>query len=252
MYTIACTTMPYDKYAGYEDVVMNVGQSFTLGKDYGGPAFLGNTREGSKSLSLNLEKKFANTLAGGKYKLGEAESISKFQFNYDGDKELEEYIIAVHNLLGDPEFEMWTEVPDTFANPTIVRTDSCISISGLGVIGSCNIGFCANGYSSNCLKLTSGSCTLKIPSNSTIMLYKHNYIPYIAPLLIQNTTINNSQYVIASSVSIGSNVDENRTSGNVTISSGVEYEIEASEDVHLEAGFSVERGAVLKVTPSCF
>mgnify|MGYP002854081693 CR=1 FL=1 len=252
MYTIACTTMPYDKYAGYEDVVMNVGQSFTLGKDYGGPAFLGNTREGSKSLSLNLEKKFANTLAGGKYKLGEAESISKFQFNYDDDKELEEYIIAVHNLLGDPEFEMWTEVPDTFANPTIVRTDSCISISGLEAIGSCNIGFCANGYSSNCLKLTSGSCTLKIPSNSTIMLYKHNYIPYIAPLLIQNTTINNSQYVIASSVGIGSNVDENRTSGNVTISSGVEYEIEASEDVRLEAGFSVERGAVLKVTPSCF
>ena len=46
--------------------------------------------------------------------------------------------------------------------------------------------------------------------------------------------------------------DTDRTSGNVTIASGVEYEIEASGKVSLEDGFSVEKGATLAVYPSCF
>ena len=70
---------------------------------------------------------------------------------------------------------------------------------------------------------------------------------YIA---LQNTTISNSQYVIASDVVAGSNVDTGRTAGDVTISSGVEYEIEYKGSVTLDAGFSVELGASFDVTPS--
>lgn len=82
-----------------------------------------------------------------------------------------------------------------------------------------------------------------IKDNSTIMLNKHNFIPYIAPLVLQNTDLEQSQYVFATDVTAGRSVDSGRTSGNVTVKEGTEYEIEASGDVTLAGGFEVELGA---------
>ena len=84
------------------------------------------------------------------------------------------------------------------------------------------------------------------------MLYKHNHIPYITPLELQNITLSNSQYVIASDLTAGSSIDNNRTSGDVIVPNGVEYEIEASGKVTLEDGFKVEKGATFAVYPACF
>ena len=84
------------------------------------------------------------------------------------------------------------------------------------------------------------------------MLYKHNYIPYIAPLLLQNVALSKSQYVIASDVIAGNAIDSNRTQGNVVVTSGVEYEIEASGTVTLQNGFEVAKGATFAVYPSSF
>lgn len=84
------------------------------------------------------------------------------------------------------------------------------------------------------------------------MLYKHNYIPYIATTALQNTILSSSQYVIATDVIAGRSIDNNRTSGDVIIKNGTKYEIEASGDVHLEGGFKVEKGATFAVYPKCF
>ena len=91
-----------------------------------------------------------------------------------------------------------------------------------------------------------------VSPNGTVMLYKHNYLPYIAPLLIQNTTISHSQYVIADEVKMGKAVDVNRAKGSVTIPNGVNYEIEALGKVTLGAGFKVERGASFTTRKSCY
>ena len=45
---------------------------------------------------------------------------------------------------------------------------------------------------------------------------------------------------------------KNNTFGNVTVKSGVEYEIEASGTVTLEHGFKVEKGAFFAVYPACY
>ena len=84
------------------------------------------------------------------------------------------------------------------------------------------------------------------------MLYKHNYIPYIVPMVMQNVSLNRSQYVIASDVIAGNHLDVNRMYGNVIVRSGVEYEIEASGTVTLQDGFMVEKGATFAVYPSSF
>lgn len=79
-----------------------------------------------------------------------------------------------------------------------------------------------------------------------------NTYPCIAPTVLQNTTLSNSQYLLASDFTAGESVDTDRTNGNVTISNGIEYEIEASGTVTLEDGFSVEKGATFAVYPSSF
>lgn len=57
-YSISCTSTPFDIYGSY-DIPYNIGSSFTVAGLYGGPAFLGNTREGfyRNYASVRLEKR---------------------------------------------------------------------------------------------------------------------------------------------------------------------------------------------------
>ena len=90
------------------------------------------------------------------------------------------------------------------------------------------------------------------PPNGTIMVYKRNYFPYIAPTFIQNTDISKSQYLLAGDYTAGSHVDNILTNGEVTVKSGIEYEIEHSGKVTLGGGFKVEKGATFIVKPACY
>lgn len=240
LYTIACTTMPYDTISHYGSIPMNFGESFTTGKDYGGPAFLGNTREGLVKWASELEEIFALKIQEGYYKLGMAEALSKETYTLN-------QVNTVHNLLGDPEFEIWTDIPQQFSGITVTCCDSTIVISGINansvIVSVCNVN------NQIVTKIVSeDSVTINhISPNSSIMLHKHNYIPYIAPMNLQNVTLNNSQYVIASDVTMGSSVG-----GDVTVQNGTEYEIEASGTVTLNDGFKVEKGATFAVYPSSF
>lgn len=71
-------------------------------------------------------------------------------------------------------------------------------------------------------------------------------------MVLQNTVLKSSQYVIAGDFLAGSTVDCNRTSGEVVVKKGVKYEIESSGVVRLEGGFKVEKGATFAVYPACF
>lgn len=109
-----------------------------------------------------------------------------------------------------------------------------------------------NGYYRQ-LKLTKSMVVLNNASpNWPIVIYKHNYLPYIVPMSLQNEVLNRSQYVIASDVTAGNLVDSKRTPGKVTVKNGVEYEIEASGTVTLQDGFNVEKGATFAVYPASF
>lgn len=244
-YSSACTMMPFDKAPGYSKVNVNFGESFTTGKDYGGPAFLGNTREGFFChRSTGLERQFADQLSAGYSKVGMAEAISKSLFE-------DNYIIVTHNLLGEPEFDIWTCIPQTFSIPQIIRNNNSINI--LGVEDSTLIAICSNDNTPTYYMANSSNISLNgVSPNSLILLYKKNHIPFIAPLELQNCTINTSQYVIATDVYAGKLINTERTRGNVSISSGVEYEIESSGTVFLDDGFIVEKGATFAVYPSCF
>lgn len=242
----SCHTIPYINTD--ENIVFNYGESFTLGKDYGGPVYMGNSKDIYPEISIELCNAFSNRIIRGYYTLGEADALSKFDLTGN----FRTYVSIFHNYLGDPSVELWTNMPQQYSNILVSRTNDAIIVSGITDSVSTIVAYADN--SGNVRKqLASSSTTFNnVSPNGSIMLYKHNYIPYIAPLLLQNENLSKSQYVIASDVRAGNSVDSGRTSGDVTVMSGVEYEIEASGSVRLEDGFSVEKGAIFSIKPSCF
>ncbi|MBR6284134.1 MAG: hypothetical protein IKR25_07555 [Muribaculaceae bacterium] len=266
MYSIACTTMPFDDYRENGGVgIWSMGESYVFGKDYGGIAYLGNTRSGyystnysgtNSNCSASLEAAFCNLVKNKTfYKIGQLEAESKTIPNAVNDDFSRPYPPRCrirHNLLGDPEVELWTAQPQVIGNGIeVVRNNSSVIVTGIGGTGSSIVGICANGGFCRKDTTSTGSVTFNsVPSNCTVMVYQHDALPYVAPLVLQNTNISKSQYVIASDVLAGSNVDSNRTAGDVTIKSGVEYEIEYKGEITFGPGFAVDKGATFTVTPS--
>ena len=241
-HTNACVTMPFDIYESYNGI--NLGQSFTLGKDYGGVGFIGNTRDGRRRHTTRLEKLFADQLIMGQTNLGVAYAMSNSLFS-------DIFTIMSLNVMGDPELDIWTNQPSSYDQVAVSRYENSICVSGILPQEGVYVALCPNGSMPIMRKVLSGDATFNnVNPNSTVMVYSHNYLPHIVPLYLQNERIVNSQYVIANDVIAGRNVDSNRTAGDLTIASGVDFEIDAKGSVILAPGFTVEKGALFSVTRS--
>ena len=211
-FSTCCSVMPFSVRNGYDPSWMNFGESFTTGKDYGGPAFMGNTNENGFEMA-NLCAYFARNLYEGFHNIGIAYCLAKV-------KSISYQYASIHNLLGDPEFEVWTDIPQLYSNIGITRTNNSISINGIGA-DSTIVAYYSNDGQIGTDTISASSVTLDgISPNSSIMLYRHNYIPFIAPLALQNTTLSKTQYVIASEVCAGKSIDSSRTNGDVVDFSG--------------------------------
>lgn len=245
MYSIACSTMPFDEKKGYS-ISINFGGSFTTGGDYGGVAYLGNTRYGYMGLSTNFEKALLKQLNLGNANIGIAEANSKLLKNSGINNH---FLKLSHNLLGDPEFMVWTQIPDVYSDVEISvnRMDNSIYVTGVN-IGNCYVSAYTPEGNVYKYEMTNGSVNMEISPNSAIMIYRHNMLPYFPPLLVQNQTYEKSQYIFASSVQMGKFVDSERSSqGNVIFCNGVNFEINATDDVFIYDGFIVEAGASITI-----
>ena len=256
MYAIACTTTPFDKGASEQDddqsnyyAGRNMGQSFTLGKSYGGAAYIGYTRPCSigneESGSPLLAQKFFSLIDTCEH-IGKTEAISKQAFTTYIDADA-----LANNLMGDPEFTLHHTALTSFNGISISRDNHGVIVSGIDAgDDAATVSICNN---TNQFQIKthgdSVSFTLFDP-NSLVMVRARGKLPYISPLVLQNTSINRSQYVIANNVLAGNHVDNGRTAGDVTIAPGVDYEIEHKGSVTLAPGFKVEKGATFSVTPS--
>ncbi len=262
LYAVSCATMPFDTLTLYDDVggqqiavtytCKNMGQSYTLGENYGGPAYIGYTREcnyipGSEDDYITLlMRKFIAQLDSGRYNIGKAEALSKYDYTHLIDDDALE-----NNLMGDPEFEIWTSSLTPFIGITVSRTNNSITVSGIDSGDDiASVSYC-NNTAQWAARAVNGTITFGlVDPNSSIMVRSHSKLPYIAPLVLQNTTISNSQYVIASDVVAGNHVDSGRRAGDVIIAAGVDYEIEHKGSVTLAPGFKVQKGASLSIKPS--
>lgn len=236
-YSIACDVTPFDIYEQY-NVTYNIGSSFTVAGLYGGPAFLGNTRSGWVGPSVRLEKLFVEQIKSNSYQLGVAEALSKATFS-------DKWCKLTHSLIGCPEFEMWTDIPSVYDDISVTRSSSSIIVAGNGLNGSkVAITSGINGLP-EIKTVTGASVTInEVSPNSVVTVYKHNAIPYIAPLYLQNDTLRSSQYLHVNNVHIGKAVDTNRTEGDVVLKSGT-LTLESGGDVWIDEGVIIENGATL-------
>lgn len=256
-YSWSCDNAPFDNFqrSYYRSYDTNMAQSYTLGKDYGGVAFLGNTRSGFYSSadteealtnSPKIEKNFALCLEQGIAHLSEAEAKSKEFYHGSCCRRL----LLTHNLHGDPELQLWAGAPSSLNNIVVVRNNNSISVAGCPQDST--IVAISSGENAICQKLSSNGQVIfnGADPNSALMVYRKGYLPYLAPLYLQNERIEHSQYVIANDVFAGNAVDPNRSTGDLTIAASVRYEIDAKGAVLLGPGFKVEKGALFSVTQS--
>ncbi len=136
VYTMSCTTMPFDVYAGWRDVFdlpHTMASSYTVGGVYGGVAYVGNTRSGYWKHSPDLEVLFLRQLPKNP-KIGIAEAISKsiFDVEYNSNRR---FVRHTHNLIGDPEFEMWIRQPSNL-NVHVSWDRLNITVGGSDAVGS--------------------------------------------------------------------------------------------------------------------
>jgi len=133
-YSTSCTSSPfdYDDHSIFSikdtiDVEYSFGSSYTCGKNYGGPAFIGNTRKGFLTGSSELFEFFSSIIPQNST-IGIAQNIARGSFikNNEG---YYRYCGLVNHLIGEPEFDMWVGVPQT--NSTgIVALGNTLKIEG--------------------------------------------------------------------------------------------------------------------------
>jgi hypothetical protein len=112
MYSISCSqsAIDVDKYP-YLGGEPSVGEYYPLAPGKGGVAYLGYSRWGWVSVSQRLFEKFLEYVFDGSlgYHLGVAEALSRCA--YPGYRDID----YGHNLFGDPEMQVWTEMPSDLA-----------------------------------------------------------------------------------------------------------------------------------------
>lgn len=237
-YSMSCVNIPFDVWREYS-FIYNLGESYTLGKDYGGVAYVGNTREVIGAYAMVMEDVFLSNLrvnAG----IGNNMNVSKmFLYQCPGQ-------IFANNLLGDPEFNVWLNEPMIIDSVNVVREDSQIKIQIPSDYPNLKIGYCTPQNISAKLDCSlAGEYVIEANSNASIIIYGENYLPQILPLVIQNQVYECSQYINSSNVKMGNNVDPNRLIGPVLIGNNSELYIDATENVLIEDGVEVYSGSSL-------
>ena len=190
-YSMSCFIMPFDvPYNDNKWANEHFGTAFTVTGRYGGVAFLGNTRAGWFDSGNNLEYYFGQTLINNR-KAGVAEYLSKFKNKY-----LHTPTLYTHNLIGDPEFEIWLGKP-LVSSFLIQNHNNGYTVSGANLSGSIISSY--NGIRNlQCDRVMTNSISVNInlndlvsydtPQDRLISVWKTGYLP-VMQLCADNVTL---------------------------------------------------------------
>ncbi len=257
-YSVACTTMPFDiykdDYTTY-DLSKNFGESYVMGKDYGGVAFLGYTRESIIPQPSNfMYAKFLEQLTSEAQltpiTLGAAEAKSKSIYISVG-KNIEEsnhHIKLAHNLLGDPLTRPWVKVPKKIECLSRNNSHTLANIPEDGcIITTRNLN--NETITSNCIAGKTSHIIDTIPPNVAMSVYGRSILPLFMPLTLQNIKFNKSRhYIFAGDVYCGEySTRPISHEGMAIIEDGAHVTIESTGNVKLYDGTTIKPGGKLTI-----
>lgn len=181
--------------------------------------------------------------------LGQVEAFSKAKSYY---KSIYHHLAMVHNLHGDPTIHPWRGAPAarptisaqvSDSNVTINVTDSTTPTHRAGILP-------LNGEAPTMVDLGPlTTYTHPTAGNVAIMVYGDTSLPQLYDLRIQDETYNNTNYIYVKSLTIGANVNNNRSSGNVVFANGSDFTFFANDYAELHPGTIIEAGAHLTINP---
>ncbi len=238
VYSTSCTITPFDMYSDEYKYQTNIGQSFTQGKDYGGPALIGNTRVGWVNSSFKMQEVFNRYFPY--YSIGEALNLAKYSnINYQHHHAL------VVNIIGSPNVNIWTSTPQRF-NATL--TDGYLKTTASDEVYISRYSLINGKSYIDKVTLESGTMKLSDTSNSVITLNKRNWLPQILPVSINDAEISGENAIVASDVSIGTvgkSVSFTNKSKTLIEKSGV-FSITGNTVIAKGATFVVRQSSIIK------
>lgn len=189
-----------------------MGKNFLISKDKGTVAFLGYSRWGWVSTSYKLASEFMKNLFKPEYEyhIGVAEAYSKTTYSVYRD------LAYGHNLLGDPEMQIWTEVPCSLEvnYPYDLSSDSIfivqVKVKGLPladakvIVSHKDTLFFAN------ITDQQGNTSIPLlnlrPGEVSLTIIKHNFLPFEAKInLNAKSDVKDSEKGLVLNFSLGLN-----------------------------------------------
>lgn len=248
-YSMSCTITPFDIYNSYSEFP-NIGQSFTLGKDYGGPVLVGNTRYGWIRFSVGMQALFNECLFVNPM-VGYAQNYAKL--NYNSEDYYSHYLRHSSNIIGCPNIRIWTDIPKLFSatlsynsNNYVISASNSITDAAIGIRDITQTNEVIDNISFN---PSQGPKTLTNVENRLITLTGKNCLPQIMPLTIQNATLHGTHHTIVKDVTCGKDVRAG-TQGDVIFDQDSDYTFEIKGKFELTSDVEIKQGAQLKVIPS--
>ncbi|MBO4839968.1 MAG: hypothetical protein J5524_02595 [Bacteroidaceae bacterium] len=248
-YSISCIITPFDLYKEYTEFP-NMGQSFTLGKDYGGPLLVGNTREGF-SPSSHLQQMVFNEYLMNNPMVGPALNYAKVNF-FRNSSGMQGVRLGT-NIIGCPNIRIWTDIPSPF-NATVTYQSnhpilSCNTSRTSAEAGARDITQVNETSTTAVFDPSTQPLAWENGGNLLITLTGKNCLPQILPLKLQDVTLQGTHYAIVKDVTCGKNV-RNGSQGDVVFDENADYTFETKGTIRLDKGVKVNLGAKLKVIPS--
>lgn len=245
IYTLACTTEPFDVYNdGFEfDLSHTMASSYTVGGLYGGVAYLGNTRSGYWSLSPVLERLFLKFIKKNN-KIGVAEALSKYSYSPSGISAY--YVLHGHNLIGDPEFELWRSCPREL-DVSLSYSNNGFSVRGEDLNGCKIIQTDGNGNASVC-EITDSKSITHIDSDNnigSIGIFKSGYLPIVVLDCINQNLEDCDKEFIVRTASFGMNLSDKNKS--VEIGANAKLSIKAIDGVYLGSCLKIKSNGILDI-----
>ena len=230
VYSNSCLSCPFDTYSDFTDYP-NIAQSFTMGKDYGGPAIIGNTRLSSIPQAFRLQRIVDTKMKT--MSIGDALVQAKGEY-MGGEKH---WMNLSTNLIGCPEIKIWTDILKSF-NATLEEEYGTLFL----YLNNSNVNFANIHFrdittspdslimESNYATAGGGVSTTNSFLNKLVTITENNVRPQILPTYLQDTELHGSHYLITKDVYCGSDVTEaspgNTDDGGVTFKSDSDYTFE--------------------------
>ncbi len=261
IYAVSCDVADFDitSKTGNNNGSMNLGEAYTKLPQTGGVAFLGNTRCGYVTFSTYMLENFGDLINGSDANshLGAAEALSKYN-SYDT------YLAYSHNLVGCPETEMWTAIPQSlsvttspsdltpFYNYSVVVTVNTIVPNGNNVTiclyknGDIFMTYSATSDGVHSITNTFTNVDPSSAGTLNVTVTSHNYIPYQGTIPVDCIYSNTLDDITASQSWNHVTV----INQNITVEPGVTLTINAPTYLNESTIFDIKSGATLIVNGS--